>query len=102
MSSEVPPGSEIDVLFEAEGEADPSLPKPHRVTVRLSDHDLKLIDEMCRRRGVDRSKAIRLFIRSLGRLLQRAPISNTRWEGGGEEVVLRLPREAKRITIVLE
>ena len=60
---------EIDITLEHEDEMSP---KPHRITIRLSDHDLRVIEAVGKQRGWSRSKVIRWFVRQVAKQLLRA------------------------------
>jgi len=60
---------EIDITLEHEDER---APKPHRITIRLSDHDMKIIEEVQRQRGWSKSRVIRWFVKQVARQMLRA------------------------------
>ena len=92
---------------------DDNLPKPHVITIRLSSHDLNLIEKLQKKYGIDRSKAIRLLVRLIGEQLVKGEVVNTRetMENNNVEVInnnetllIVIPKKyiSKKISIVFK
>jgi len=100
----------IDIFLDVE--ADEGTPKPHRVTITLSEHDLRVINLIQHSKKWSRSKALRWFVKQVARQITSAKVNETYEEGlpsftgivipgDNRVVVVKLPRwmEGWRITI---
>jgi len=93
------------------------VPKPERVTIRLSLHDRKILDRLCREKGWSKSKAFRWLVRMIGKQLSMVDIGKIDYDNAlmfkgailrGEvifepgEVNIKLPKKVEGWKIIVE